>query len=80
MNQEDYQLYNELCMLRNNLQEKFYDYNNGRKPTICTEDALKLLVKYKPTSLNDMANMVLEIILLIIMVHFFYKKLKILFL
>ena len=24
--------------------------------TICTEDALKLLVKYKPTSLNDMAN------------------------
>ncbi|MBD8924225.1 hypothetical protein EGR52_12675 [bacterium] len=24
--------------------------------TICTEDALKLLVKYKPTSLNDRAN------------------------
>lgn len=31
MNQEDYQLYNKLCMLRNNLQEKFYDYNNGIK-------------------------------------------------
>lgn len=24
--------------------------------TICTEDALKLLVKYKSTSLNDRAN------------------------
>ena len=56
MNQEDYQLYNKLCILRNNLQKKYYDYNTGRKPTICSEDALKLLVKYKPISLNDMAN------------------------
>ncbi len=31
MNQEDYQLYNKLCMLRNNLQEKFYDYNRCTK-------------------------------------------------
>ena len=56
MNQEDYQLYNKLCILRNNLQEQFYDYSNGRRPTICTEDALRLLVKYKPTTLDDMAN------------------------
>ena len=56
MNQEDYQLYNKLCILRNNLQKQFYDYNNGRRPTICTEDALRLLVKYKPTTLDDMDN------------------------
>ena len=56
MNQEDYQLYNKLSVLRNNLQEQFYDYNNSRRPTICTEDALQLLVKYKPTTLDDMAN------------------------
>lgn len=54
MNQEDYQLYNKLCTLRNNLQEYFY--TSGRKPIICTEDALKLLVKYKPTTLSDMAG------------------------
>ena len=56
MNQEDYELYNKLCILRNNLQEQFYDYNNSRRPTICTEDAMKLLVKYKPTTLQDMSN------------------------
>lgn len=27
MNQEDYQLYNKLCMLRNNLQEKCCNYS-----------------------------------------------------
>ena len=56
MNQEDYELYNKLSILRNNLQEQFYDYNNSRKPTICTEDALRLLVKYKPTTIEDMSN------------------------
>lgn len=56
MNHDDYQLYNKLCILRNNLQEQFYDYSNNRKPTICTEDALRLLVKYKPTTLEDMSN------------------------
>lgn len=56
MNQDEYQLYNKLSVLRNNLQEQFYDYNNSRRPTICTEDALQLLVKYKPTTLDDMAN------------------------
>lgn len=56
MNQDEYQLYNKLSALRNNLQEQFYDYNNSRRPTICTEDALQLLVKYKPTTLDDMAN------------------------
>lgn len=56
MNQDEYQLYNKLSVLRNNLQEQFYDYNNSRRPTICTEDVLQLLVKYKPTTLNDMAN------------------------
>ena len=47
---------NKLCILRNNLQEQFYDYNNGRRPTLWTEDALRLLAKYKPTALKDMAN------------------------
>lgn len=56
MNQPDYVLYDILNKVKCNLQEKFYDYSNDRKPTICTEDALKLLVKYKPTSLEDMAN------------------------
>ena len=56
MNQDEYQLYNKLSVLRNNLQEQFYDYNNSRRPTICTEDALQLLVKYKPTTLDDIAN------------------------
>ena len=56
MNQEDYELYNKLNILKNNLQEQFYDYNNNRKPTICTEDALRLLVKYKPTTIEDMSN------------------------
>ena len=44
MNQEDYALYNKLSVLRNNLQEQFYDYNNSRKPTICTEAALKMII------------------------------------
>ncbi len=56
MNQEDYELYNKLSVLRNNLQEQFYDYNNSRKPTICTEAALRLLFKYKPTTIEDMSN------------------------
>lgn len=56
MNQEDYELYNKLSALRNNLQKQFYDYNNNRKPIICTEDALRLLVKYKPTTIEDMSN------------------------
>ena len=56
MNQEDYELYNKLSILKNNLQEQFYDYNNSRKPTICTEDALRLLVKYKPITIEDMSN------------------------
>lgn len=56
MHQEDYELYNKLCSVKNTLQEQFYDYTNGRKPTICSDDALRLLVKYKPTSLEDMSN------------------------
>ena len=56
MNQEDYRLYNTLCSVKNTLQEQFYDYTNGRKPSICSDDALRLLVKYKPTSLEDMSN------------------------
>lgn len=56
MNQEDYALYKKLLVLKNKLQEQFYDYNNSRRPTICTEDALRLLAKYKPTTLADMDN------------------------
>lgn len=56
MDQDDYKLYDRLSELRSKLQKQFYDYDNFRKPTICTEDALRLLVKYKPTSLVDMSN------------------------
>ena len=56
MNQEDYKLYTILCNLKNQLQYHFYDSVNGRKPTICSEESLQLLVKYKPTTLHDMAN------------------------
>ena len=56
MNLDEYNLYNELCKLKSDLQERFYDYSSGRKPTICTEETLKLLVKYKPKNLVDMSN------------------------
>lgn len=56
MNQDDYKLYNILCNVKNNLQQHFYDYQNGRKPVICSEDTLRLLVKYKPTTIEDMSN------------------------
>lgn len=49
-------LYNNLCILRETLQNEFYDYSNKRKPTICSEDVLELLVKYQPTNLADMSN------------------------
>lgn len=55
MKQEDYELYNKICSVKNTLKEQFYDYTNGRKPTICSDDALPLLVKYKLTSLKDMS-------------------------
>ena len=56
MSQEDNSLYEKLFELKNKLQEQFYDNNNSRRPIICTEDALRLLVKYKPTTLEDMSN------------------------
>ena len=56
MNEEDYKLYNILCDVKNKLQNQFYDDTNGRKPVICSEDSLRLLVKYKPTTLHDMSN------------------------
>lgn len=56
MNQEDYALYNILNNVKEKLQEQFYDNINKRKPMICSEDALRLLVKYKPTTLEDMDN------------------------
>lgn len=56
MNQEEYTLYKMLNGVKEKLQEQFYDYTNRRKPTICTEDAIRLLVKYKPTTLLDMSN------------------------
>lgn len=56
MDQEDNSLYEKLFDLKNKLQEQFYDYNNNRRPTICTEETLELLVKYKPTTLEDMSN------------------------
>lgn len=56
MSQDDYKLYTILNEVKNKLQNEFYDYVNGRKPIICSEDSLRLLVKYKPTSLQDMAN------------------------
>ncbi len=56
MKQEDYDLYNKLCMIKSQLQKQFYDYSSDRKPIICSDDSLRLLVKYKPKSLEDMEN------------------------
>lgn len=56
MNQNDYSLYRILSNLKNNLQIKFYDRINQRKPLICSDDTLRLLVRYKPTTLYDLSN------------------------
>ena len=56
MNHEDYELYNLLNKLKDLLQHYFYDHANGRKPAICSDESLRLLAKYKPTTLEDMAN------------------------
>lgn len=52
MNQEDQDLYNSLCELKKDLQRTAV----GRKPSICSDDSIMLLVKYKPTTLHDMEN------------------------
>lgn len=49
-------LEDQLYLMREQLQEKFYDNKNHRKPIICSDSALDLLEKYKPTSLQDMLN------------------------
>ena len=54
MKQED--LYNKLCKIKNKLQEQVHNYSSDRKPSICTDDSLRLLAKYRPKSLEDMEN------------------------
>lgn len=56
MNQSDQTLYNNLYKVKGELQDKFYDFTNGKRPSICSDNALRLLVKYKPTTLQDMEN------------------------
>lgn len=56
MKNNDYELYNILNNLKEALQEHYYNYINGRRPTICPDESIKLLAKYKPTTINDMSN------------------------
>ncbi len=56
MEQNEENLYKLLCALKSKLQQKFYADSNNRKPTICTDDALKLIAKYKPQTIEDMKN------------------------
>lgn len=56
MDSNNQELYKRLCLLRDKLQNQHYDYYSNRKPTICSEETLKLLAKYKPITINDMAN------------------------
>lgn len=56
MNNDNYKLYNILCNVKDKLQYQFYDNTNNRKPAICSDTSLRLLAKYKPTTLQDMAN------------------------
>ena len=56
MEQNEENLYKLLCALKSKLQQKFYADSNNRKPTICTDDALKLIAKYKPQTIEDMED------------------------
>lgn len=56
MSNEEFNLYNELRSQKNKLQQQNYDYEKGRKPSICSDEVLQLLAKYKPTTLSDMNN------------------------
>ncbi|MBE5820724.1 MAG: DUF4011 domain-containing protein [Clostridiales bacterium] len=53
---KDEKLRISLYRLKEELQEKYYNFETGRKPTICTDDAIEGLVKYKPKSLDDMSK------------------------
>lgn len=47
-------MYNELCILRQRLKEEG-KMVQGRKPLVCTDDALKQIVELSPKRLNDFA-------------------------
>ena len=54
MSNDSFELYDELSRLRKNLQIKYYDKENNRKPSICSDATLKLISRYKPLSLKEM--------------------------
>lgn len=53
---QDNKLRTILYKLRDNLQYKYYNFEAGRRPSICSEDVIESLVKYKPKSLDDMSK------------------------
>ena len=52
----DNKLRMDLYKVKENLQDSNYNYQTGRRPVICTEEAIEGLVKYKPKSLEDMSK------------------------
>lgn len=56
MEEEDYELYDILVNVKRQLQVKYFDYIDNRKPIICTDDSLRWIAKYKPTTVNDFRN------------------------
>ena len=53
---QDYKLRNDLYNLKEYLQEKNFNNDTNRKPSICSEDVIESLIKYKPTTLNDLTK------------------------
>ena len=53
---EDIKLYTNLINLKKQLQNQNYDHSDNTIPIICSDDSIKLLVKYKPTKLEDLSN------------------------
>lgn len=53
-NNHDKNLRNDLYNLKEYLQEKYFNSDTNRRPSICSEDVIESLIKYKPTTLDDL--------------------------
>ena len=53
---QDNKLRTALYNLKEHLQDIHYNFETGRRPSICSEDVIEALVKYKPRSLDDMSK------------------------
>ncbi|MBQ2938065.1 MAG: DUF4011 domain-containing protein [Clostridia bacterium] len=49
-------LRNSLYNLKENLQDKNYNFQSGRRPIICSDDVIEALVRYKPKNIEDMSK------------------------